>query len=77
MPEILVTGATGFVGKAVVQRLLAEDESQSVAVAVRQDVQQWPERVLPRVRVTWSLLPTGRLRLMAYQLSFTVPRACM
>ncbi len=30
---ILVTGATGFVGKAVVQRLLTEDESQCVAVA--------------------------------------------
>jgi len=49
MPEILVTGATGFVGKAVVQRLLAEDESRRVVVAVRQDGQQWPERVLPRV----------------------------
>jgi UDP-glucose 4-epimerase len=49
MPEILVTGATGFVGKAVVQRLLAEDASLCVAVAVRRDVQQWPARVLPRV----------------------------
>jgi nucleoside-diphosphate-sugar epimerase len=46
---ILVTGATGFVGKAVVQRLLAEDESRCVVVAVRRDDQQWPERVLPRV----------------------------
>jgi uncharacterized protein YbjT (DUF2867 family) len=46
---ILVTGATGFVGKAVVQRLLAEDESRCVAVAVRRDNQQWPARVLPRV----------------------------
>ena len=46
---ILVTGATGFVGKAVVQRLLAMDESQCVAVAVRRDVQQWSARVLPRV----------------------------
>ncbi len=46
---ILVTGATGFVGKAVVQRLLAEDESQCVAVAVRREVQQWPARVRPRV----------------------------
>ena len=46
---ILVTGATGFVGKAVVQRLLAEDESRQVSVAVRRNVQQWPARVLPRV----------------------------
>lgn len=53
---ILVTGATGFVGKAVVQRLLAEDNSQRVAVALRGDSQQWPERVLPRV--TGDLEPT-------------------
>ena len=46
---ILVTGATGFVGRALVQRLLAMDESQCVAVAVRRDVQQWSDRVLPRV----------------------------
>ena len=46
---ILVTGVTGFVGKVVVQRLLAMDESQCVAVAVRRDGQQWPARVLPRV----------------------------
>ena len=49
MPEIFVTGATGFVGKAVVQRLLAEDHSQRVVVAVRRDTQQWPARVLPLV----------------------------
>ncbi len=30
---ILVTGATGFIGKAVVQRLLAEDESLCLTVA--------------------------------------------
>ena len=49
MPEILVTGATGFVGKAVVHRLLAEDESRKVAVALRRDIQQWIARVEPRV----------------------------
>lgn len=46
---ILVTGAAGFIGKAVVQRLLAMDESPYVAVAARRVGQQWPERVLPRV----------------------------
>ena len=47
MPEILVTGATGFVGKALVQRLLVEDKAGSVAVAVRRSGRQWPERVPP------------------------------
>ena len=46
---ILVTGATGFVGRALVLHLLAMDESQCVAVAMRRDVQQWSDRVLPRV----------------------------
>lgn len=46
---ILVTGATGFVGEAVVQRLLVENNLQSVAVAVRQDKQTWPDRVVPHV----------------------------
>lgn len=46
---ILVTGATGFVGRAVVQRLLAIDEPLQVVVAVRRDGQQWPANVLPRV----------------------------
>ena len=62
---ILVTGATGFVGKTVVQRLLADDESQRVAVAVRKGGQPWPERVLPRVTgdlepaTDWSLALNG------------------
>ncbi|MCX7258588.1 MAG: SDR family oxidoreductase [Polaromonas sp.] len=46
---ILVTGATGFVGKAVVQHLLAKDASRCIAVAVRRDGQHWPERVLSRL----------------------------
>jgi nucleoside-diphosphate-sugar epimerase len=62
---ILVTGATGFVGKAVVQRLLADDESQRVVVAVRRDGLQWPEQVLPYVTddlepaTDWSLALNG------------------
>jgi uncharacterized protein YbjT (DUF2867 family) len=44
---ILVTGATGFVGKAVVQRLLTEDDSLRIKVAVRRDSQQWNKRVVP------------------------------
>jgi nucleoside-diphosphate-sugar epimerase len=62
---ILVTGATGFVGKAVVQRLLADDESQRVVVAVRRDGRQWPAQVLPRVTgdlepaTDWSLALNG------------------
>ena len=46
---ILVTGATGFVGKAVVRHLLAENASRRVIVAVRRDNQQWPDKVLPRM----------------------------
>lgn len=70
MPEILVTGATGFVGKAVVQRLLAEDELRRVAVAVRRDVQQWIARVLPRVTgdlepgADWSVALEGILAIV-------------
>jgi nucleoside-diphosphate-sugar epimerase len=46
---ILVTGATGFVGRAVVQRLLAEDQSRRVAVAVRRDAPKLSDRVLQHV----------------------------
>ena len=56
MAEILVTGATGFVGKAVMQCLLNDDESRQVAVAARKGGQPWPARVLPRV--TGDLEPT-------------------
>lgn len=48
-PKILVTGATGFIGKAVVNRLLAEKELQMVAVAVRSDVRPWSERLVTYV----------------------------
>ena len=57
MPEILVTGATGFIGKAVVHRLLTENGLRTVAVAVRRDVQQWIARVVPHV--TGDLEPTA------------------
>ena len=46
---ILVTGATGFVGRALVQSLLGEDESRRVAVALRRGGQHSPDRALPRV----------------------------
>ncbi len=44
---ILITGATGFVGKALVQRLLADDELQRLVVSVRRGGQRWPGQVLP------------------------------
>jgi nucleoside-diphosphate-sugar epimerase len=62
---ILVTGATGFVGKAVVQRLLADDESQLLVVMVRQNVHKWPVRVRPYVTgdlesaTNWTLALNG------------------
>lgn len=42
---ILVTGATGFVGGALVRRLVADHAFNGVVAAVRQGVAQWPERV--------------------------------
>jgi nucleoside-diphosphate-sugar epimerase len=62
---ILVTGATGFVGKAVLQHLLATDEIQRVAVAVRGSGEEWPDRVLQYVvgdlasSTDWSMALTG------------------
>ena len=43
---ILVTGATGFIVSAVLQRLLSDDQSRSIAVAVRRDCQRWPQQKL-------------------------------
>ncbi len=54
---ILVTGATGFIGKAVLGHLLGEDEARCVVVAARNASQQWPEKVLPRV--TGDLEPSS------------------
>jgi nucleoside-diphosphate-sugar epimerase len=55
---ILVTGATGFVGKALVQRLMAANVYPQIAVAVRRaGARQWPANVLPLV--TGDLLPNS------------------
>jgi nucleoside-diphosphate-sugar epimerase len=62
---ILITGATGFVGKALVQRLLADDESRRLVIAVRRGGQRWPEQVRPIVTgdlnpsTDWSLALEG------------------
>lgn len=42
---ILVTGASGFVGGALVKRLVAEPEYTGVVAAVRREVAPWPEGV--------------------------------
>ena len=62
---ILITGATGFVGKALVPCLLAEDESRRLVVAVRRGEQRWPEQVRPIVTgdlnpsTDWSIALEG------------------
>lgn len=53
---ILVTGATGFVGSALVQRMAADDAMGPVVVAVRSTDKSWPVGVKP-VQVA-DLLPT-------------------
>lgn len=47
MNKVLITGASGFVGRALVARLLAE--GQSPAVAVRQVHPAWPQLAQHRV----------------------------
>jgi nucleoside-diphosphate-sugar epimerase len=60
-----ITGATGFVGKALVQRLLADDELRRLVVAVRRGGQLWPEQVRPIVTgdlhpsTDWSIALKG------------------
>jgi UDP-glucose 4-epimerase len=44
---ILVTGATGFVGGALVDRLVADAEFGDVIAAIRRSDRQWPSRVIP------------------------------
>ena len=46
---ILVTGATGFVGRALVQRLMSVDKTQCVAVTVRRPGLPWCEGVVTRL----------------------------
>ena len=71
---ILVTGATGFVGKAVVQRLLADEACQCVAVAVRRDGQLLPNRVLQYV--TGDLEPGTCYRLVGFAGGISVVVHC-
>ena len=46
---ILLTGATGFLGNATMQRLLADDAAQGLAVALRRSESLWPDRVAQHV----------------------------
>lgn len=48
-PKILVTGASGFIGKEIVNALLCKNELQKVAIAVRQKTHYCNERVLTHV----------------------------
>jgi nucleoside-diphosphate-sugar epimerase len=62
---ILITGATGFVGKALVQRFLSDYELRRLVVAVRRGGLSWPEQVLPIVTgdlnqtTDWSIALKG------------------
>jgi len=64
-PKILVTGATGFIGKEVVNSLLAADKFQTVAIAVRKNIGFWDKRVVPHLinnlehNLDWSFALEG------------------
>lgn len=45
MTRILVTGANGFIGNALVRRLLSQAESRSVTLSMRRIGTKWPEGV--------------------------------
>lgn len=53
---ILVTGASGFVGNALVSRLAAENSSRGVVASVRRSNLSWPNGVIPVA--VGDLLPT-------------------